>query len=262
MGPPGEEVRVTLQRMRMAGVDFARTVVPAVRDVLFPLRCLGCGSFGSLLCAGCEAGLEASRVGTDGRCRNCAATWDRETFCPRCEWWGWDSIDDCRAAFDMDGLPRRMVHSLKYIGTREVAPIMARLMARTPDSLTFDGAVAVPLHPSRMRERGFNQAELLLRALDWPRAPGSLSRVRKTGHQVGQGQSNRRLQVLEAFRYEGPSLTGQRILLVDDVVTSGATARECAMELKAAGARSVHVVAFARASFKDQDFVADRALRD
>lgn len=162
----------------------------------------------------------------------------------------------------MEGLPRRMVHALKYAGTREVAPVMARLMAKTADSLAFDVAVAVPLHPSRMRERGFNQAELLLRALEWPRAPGSLRRVRKTGHQVGQGQSNRRIQVMQAFRYAGPALTGQRIVLVDDVVTSGATARECALELKAAGARSVHVLAFARANFKEEDFVSGTALRD
>lgn len=248
--------------MRKAAMELARKVAPGVRDLLYPLRCLGCGAFGTLLCGRCEDVLESRRIASEERCRNCAASWSRETLCPRCEWWGWESIDDCRAAFDMDGLPRKLVHALKYVGTRETAPVMGRLMARAADSLAFDCAVAVPLHPSRMRERGFNQAELLLRTLDWPGLPGELRRVRKTGHQVGQGQSNRRLQVMEAFRYEGTSLSGQRIVLVDDVVTSGATARECALELKAAGAKSVHVVAFARANFKEEDFVRDRAIRD
>ncbi len=233
-----------------------------LRETLFPARCVGCGAFDELLCEKCRASLSASRIGREGRCRNCLGLWEGDGFCSRCEWWSWDSIDGCAAAFDMEGVPRRLVHALKYMGVREAAPVMAREMASLWDATAFDVAVAVPLHTSRERERGFNQAGLLVELLGWPGIAGELRRVRKTNRQVGQRQENRRRQVSGAFRYDGPSLQGRRVALVDDVVTSGATARECALELKAAGARTVTAVAFARANFRVNAFHTNAHIRD
>lgn len=232
------------------------------RDVLYPSRCIGCGAFDSLICERCAAALARGRIGGEGRCANCASEWREPGFCTRCEWWGWESLDGCRAAYDLEGVPRRLVHALKYEGVRDAAPVMARQMAGMWDASRFDVAVAVPLHVSRERTRGFNQSELLLGQLGWPLMEGRLERILKTAPQVGQRQENRRRQMAGAFRYTGPGLQGVRVVLVDDVVTSGATARECALELKAAGARTVTVAAFGRARFRADALAGNLHIRD
>jgi ComF family protein len=124
---------------------------------------------------------------------------------------------------------------------------MAERMTSMPLDSPFDVVLPVPLHRSRQRRRGFNQAEELLRYLDWPRAEGTLRRVRKTSSQVGRGVGDRRRNVSGAFEYDGPRLDGVRVALLDDVVTTGATAIECARVLHDAGARSIVAFAFARA---------------
>ena len=112
--------------------------------------------------------------------------------------------------------------------------------------------VPVPLDAARRRARGFNQAEELARALaltiagDYSLATG-LARVRETRPQVGLDRVARRENVGGAFAWRGPSLAGGRVLLVDDVMTSGATAEACAVALKAAGAAWVGLVTVARA---------------
>ena len=148
----------------------------------------------------------------------------------------------------MDGPARAAVHALKYSGVRAVVPVMAAPMRDLWDAHLFDVAIAIPLHARRKRERGFNQAELLLRELGWPRAPGTLTRHRRTRTQVGLRPRERRTNVNGAFSFTGSSLDGLAVVLVDDVVTTGATAEECATVLRDHGAGSVYVVAYARAS--------------
>ena len=105
-------------------------------------------------------------------------------------------------------------------------------------------------HRSRLRERGFNQSELLMRAAGWMEPVGCLLRTKKTNRQVGMHEGERRANVAGAFVYRGPALNGLSVAIVDDVVTTGATVQECATVLKEAGAREVWAVAFARASYK------------
>lgn len=192
-----------------------------------------------------------------GRCPNCAAAWGEPLNCPRCL--AWQALDGATAAFEMEGAARRAVHGLKYGRVRGLAPAMARHMAKLREVRPFDAAYAVPLHATRMRDRGFNQAEALLRQLDWAPGPGNLRRVRRTKTQVGQGVRERRANVSGAFAYQGPPLDGLTIALLDDVVTTGATVDACAAELKAAGARAVVALAFARASY---DPVSEHPPRD
>jgi ComF family protein len=168
--------------------------------------------------------------------------------CPRCAWWD-PGLDGCLAPFEMDRIARRAIHRYKYGPCPELAGILAPFIQPSLVPATFDAAVAVPLHRRRERERGFNQAQRLLDHLELPPIPGSLERYRYTSHQVGRGEDARRRGVGGAFRYRGPTLEGLRIALVDDVVTTGATARECAITLKDFGARSVTVIALARASY-------------
>ncbi len=181
------------------------------------------------------------------RCRNCAGKWEGSGNCPRC--YAWDALDGAIAAFDMEGAARRVVHGLKYRYIEALAATMAHAVARLPTAGSFDIAYPVPLHRSRERGRGFNQAALILSGLGWNPGPGSLERIRRTGTQVGLRPAERRANVSGAFRYAGPPLDGLRAVLVDDVVTTGATANECARVLKDYGARSVRIAVFARANY-------------
>jgi ComF family protein len=159
-------------------------------------------------------------------------------------------LEGVRAAVEMSGAARHLVHLLKYRYFEPAAGPMARAMRPLAESLAVDYAFAVPLHRSRLRERGFNQSELLMKGLGLPKGPGTLLRRRKTERQVGSGFRERLKHVAGAFAYEGPRLDGQTVAIVDDVITTGATMAECAAALTDAGARKVWGVAFARASYR------------
>lgn len=113
----------------------------------------------------------------------------------------------------------------------------------------FDAVAPVPLDPRRRRDRGYNQAEDLARALaeHWRLALAlDLRRTRTTRPQVGLDRAARRANVAGAFEWTGDSLGGVKVLLIDDVMTTGATAEACAVALKEAGASYVGVVTVAR----------------
>ncbi len=193
-----------------------------------------------------------------GRCRFCRAQWDdASTNCPRC--FHMQSLDGVRASCEMSGPARELVHELKYRYVRAAAPEMARHLGALRAETAFDVALAVPLHASRKRHRGFNQADEILRALDWPTAPGRLHRIRKTERQVGMDLGERRSNVSGAFAYRGEPLDGLNVAIVDDVVTTGATANACAQVLRDHGARRVYAFAFARKSY---DPVATSPIND
>lgn len=224
--------------------QLIRRVAQAGLDFLYPERCAVCGAFNASLCERCEETMcSAAAV---PRCSFCTAQWDGKDNCPLC--FGWDALEGARAAFDYEGPARALVRSLKYRNTRSLAPVMARHVAPILEASQFDHVFPVPLHRSRMRERGFNQVELMLRAMDVGQAPGRLIRIRKTRAQYGLSIRTRSRNVVGAFRYEGASLRGLRVAVLDDVVTTGVTANECARVLRDAGAASVTAIAFARAN--------------
>ncbi len=183
-----------------------------------------------------------------GRCPHCRARWEGTDNCPRC--YGLQAIDGVLAAVEMIGPARKIVHALKYQYVRQAAAVIAPHLLAACEDREFDAVFSVPLHRSRQRERGFNQAALLVRQAGWPDPPGDLVRIKKTTRQVGMHEGERRANVAGAFVYRGPALTGMRAAIVDDVITTGATVQECATVLKEAGAREVWGVAFARASYK------------
>ena len=161
--------------------------------------------------------------------------------------------DRARAAVRFDDCSRKLVHDLKYRDRHEVAALMGRLMAVAGQSLIGESAfvVPVPLFRWRLWRRRYNQSALLARRLcraDLPFRPDLLERTRRTAAQVGLGYRQRQANVRGAFkvpdRLRG-EIAGTTILLVDDVITSGATAGACAGALKAAGAARVNVLAFA-----------------
>lgn len=228
------------------GVAVGRRLLRLAIDLLYPPQCVGCGRWGTMLCAACLARADAERPAS--RCANCDAWWEAAGFCPRCL--PLRQLDGIRAAFEYTGVARRAVHELKFRFVRALAAPMAAAMAERLALDRFDAVVPVPVHRSRERWRGFNQAAELARRLPLPPVPGRLYRARRTRPQVGLPAAERRRNVAGAFVYEGSPLDGLRLALVDDVVTSGATVDECAAVLREAGAVSVTAVAFARASYR------------
>ena len=161
--------------------------------------------------------------------------------------------DRARAAVRFEEGSRRLVHDLKYRDRHEVAALMGRLMAVAGRSLMAEAAfvVPVPLYRWRLWRRRYNQSALLARKLsrdDLPFRPDLLERTRPTAAQVGLGYRQRQANVRGAFKVPerlSGDIAGRTILLVDDVITSGATANACAAALKKAGAERVNVLAFA-----------------
>ncbi len=160
-----------------------------------------------------------------------------------------------RAAVRYDEIGRTLVHALKYGDRLELAPLMGGLMARAGQELfaDADALVPVPLHWRRLWMRRFNQSALLAKAISRlagiPVAEGALKRVKATAQQVGLSKAERAQNLQGAFCVPpaGKALVaGRRLVLVDDVLTSGATADSAARTLLRAGAADVDVLVFAR----------------
>lgn len=231
-------------------------------DLLFPPGCAACGARPAAgpFCAGCSSRIETLPQLRCPRCAGPLPTFGRSDG--RREGEGAPLCPDCAealppfvrltACFVHGGAVADAIHRLKYRGRREVARPLGGLLATVArlDRDAVDGIVPIPLHRSRLRERGFDQAALLARALSrqlgLPLLVGLLRRTRDTAHQVGLDRAGRRRNVAGAFR-ASPRAVGRRLLLVDDVVTTCATAREASRALLDAGAREVRVVAVARA---------------
>jgi ComF family protein len=160
-----------------------------------------------------------------------------------------------RAAVRYDEIARKLVHSLKYGDRLDLAPTAGRWMARAGHELLAeaDALVPVPLHWRRLWARRFNQSALLARAISEasgiPVAIDALKRIKATAQQVGLSQRERASNVQGAFRVPPENkaqVQGRRLVLIDDVLTSGATADACARSLLRAGASHVDVLVFAR----------------
>ncbi|MGU3655663.1 MULTISPECIES: ComF family protein [unclassified Methylobacterium] len=153
-----------------------------------------------------------------------------------------------------DAVARRLVHRLKYEDRLDLARVMARMMAASGRTLIADAdcVVPVPLHRGRLWRRRFNQSALLARVITrsagLPFVATALVRVRATRSQVGLSRAARAENLSGAFRVataEQHRIRGRRILLVDDVMTTGATGNAAARALLRGGARSVDLLTFA-----------------
>jgi ComF family protein len=160
-----------------------------------------------------------------------------------------------RAAVRFDDVSRALVHALKYGDRLDLAPTLGRWMAGAGRNLLAgaDALVPVPLHWRRLWARRFNQSAALAKEISIrsgvPVAHGALRRVKATAQQVGLSRSERALNVQGAFRTPSDGkaeVAGRRLVLVDDVLTSGATVDACARALLRAGAADVDVLVFAR----------------
>jgi len=223
-------------------------VKTALLDLLFPLRCFGCGSEGSLLCPSCSRTLPRIELPF---CQRCGMPYTEGNLCPACLSYPL-SIDGIRSVFLFKGTARQAVLQFKYRHLKAAAEPLGQLMADflRSNPLTGEVIVPVPLHPRRLRRRGYNQASLLAievgRLSGLPVVEGALVRVRDTVSQARSASAaERRSNVHGAF--ECPQgLHGVKVLLIDDVCTTGATLDACAAALKAAGAASIWGLTTAR----------------
>src|SRR5438128_12574845 len=162
------------------------------------------------------------------------------------------SLARLRSAVAYEGPIEHAVHRFKYEGWRRLAGPLAQLIA---ERLAIEGlaarcVIAVPLHPARLRERGYNQAELLAaelrKRMALPATKGELVRTRSTPPQVGRDRLRRFENVKDAFGWRGAGLEDESILLVDGVGTTGAALNACASALRAVGSGPVTGVSIAR----------------
>jgi ComF family protein len=246
----------TVARCKRAG-ETVRAVLRAALDLALPR-----------LCAACRAPVEGQ-----GLCPQC---WSKLSFIsrPYCERLGIPFVYDpgpgilsmeaiadppayhrARAAVRFDEVSRALVHALKYGDRLDLAPMMGRWLANAGRELLADAdaLVPVPLHWRRRWARRFNQSAVLAAAVSAasgvPLAAGALKRMKATAQQVGLSRSERAANVAGAFRVppDGKAaVVGRRLVLLDDVLTSGATVEGCARALLRAGAANVDVLVFAR----------------
>lgn len=227
-----------------------RTSARTLADTLLPQDCLLCGALSgpAPLCAACHADLPLLPA---LHCPLCAAPTPTGERCGRCLQQAphFDAtVAAWRYAFPLD----RLVQALKYNGRLALAGLFAEALDRAlPADFVVDLLLPVPLHPSKLGERGFNQALEIAKPLaarrGWQLAADLAVRQRPTPSQTALPWVKRAANVKNAFLCPA-ELSGRRIAVIDDVFTSGATVNEFARTLKLRGAAHVSVLAVARAS--------------
>lgn len=217
-------------------------------DLFLPQSCIGCGKEGSVLCPSCSSHFP--RI-SPPFCRRCGLPLTKEP-CPDCQRRE-PSFDGLRAPFRFERLVRESVHLLKYDNLRCLAKPLAGELAEYLDKnpLPADIIMPVPLHPKKLRERGYNQSELVARELGGVLGlevdSCSLKRIINTKPQVRlEKAAARRENVDRAFHCPGKAASGRKVLVIDDVATTGATMNSCALSLIKGGASSVWGLTIAR----------------
>ncbi|MCC7519549.1 MAG: ComF family protein [Verrucomicrobiae bacterium] len=249
----------------MRGADQAivgrlRRLLRSAADLVWPRQCQICGETRfcerfAFLCDGCFASVSPI---VPPWCERCGLPFSglvgENASCPNCH----DAVlefERARAAVRFRGVVRRAIHGLKYRNELFWIPALEAWflegVAHHLEGERVEIVVPVPLHPVRERQRGLNQAALLARALararGLPFAPHVLERVRPTETQTCLDREERQRNLRAAFRARLPKTAAvRRVLLVDDVLTTGSTLSECAATLRAAGAEAVLALTLAR----------------
>ena len=210
--------------------SFWSSCSKAALNLLYPPKCGLCGL-----------------LGDEAICSVCAGSFQAKDLVLNSDH-GLEFVDHIAALYAYEGRASQAVLRLKYSRITSLAEPMARLIAEYAKDLNlldFDAFVPVPIHWTRRCFRGFNQSELLCEALPLDRVRTDLlRRTRATRSQTGLKPEERKRNLLGAFA-GSPNAKGMLIALVDDVLTTGYTAQECARALKEAGASEVVAIAFA-----------------
>ena len=218
-------------------------------DFLFPRFCVGCGKEGDFICGSCQASLMRIEPPV---CPKCGKPQINEMLCVSCVNWEAD-IDAIRSPFRFEDVIRKAIHEFKYRNLRAIASELAKLLDDyiIENPIPCEVLVPVPLHGKKLKERGYNQSAMLAKELSrLTGLPVNDSCLIRSCYNVPQAKTRnveeRRQNVIGIFKCTSEDLCGKKVLLIDDVTTSGATLNACALALKTAGAMSVWGLTLAR----------------
>lgn len=234
---PGPDFRYLARKWAWTGLDL-----------LYPPRCAGCGRPGARWCTECQATIHPLPIPL---CSRCGGPVSEPEDCPRCARQPL-SLVAVRSLAPFEGPLRNAIHRLKYYRDQPLAQTLGEALADYWQRLNWPAAlvIGVPLSRERLAERGYNQADLLAEMLAGaarlPAVRDGLRRRRHTLSQVGLSEPERWENVHDAFEARVERAAGRRILLVDDVFTTGATLEACAQALLLAGATEVYGLTIAR----------------
>ncbi len=238
-----------LAQIAHAAERATRSLLNPLLNLLFPPRCVTCHREGEWFCPACRSHVEFIDPPLCERCGRPLSN----TECRFCLEFPLQ-IDGLRAVAFFDGVTREAIHSFKYQHRPELASSFGVMLIDylRAHPLDFDLLIPIPLHHERERWRGYNQALLLAREIALHQNIAlwynGVERTRATLAQVGLDTRARRENVRDAFA-ANEGVAGARVLLIDDVCTTGATMNACAVALKHCGARSVWGLALARPRF-------------
>lgn len=219
-------------------------------DIFYPKKCITCGKHGENICFDCASKVEKIQTLT---CFGCGKLSENGKLCPKCKRGFGNSLDQILIAAKYETPIPEMISALKYDGFVEISELLGELLYEKYNKSISDAdaiLVPVPLHKDKEKQRGFNQSVLLSKYLS--NQSGNiicpcLVRIRNTRTQVGLHRKERIRNISGAFRaIESIELSGKTVILIDDVITTGATLFECGRCLKQAGAKKVIALVVAR----------------
>lgn len=212
----------------VSGLFVYQKFVTPLLDLVFPPRCSGCGRVDTTWCDVCHQALRAVPIHVHR-----------------------GEVTDLLGAAASgihQGKLQEAVQALKYNNVQHLAQILGMRLIDCLEQLnwSFDAVLPVPLHPQRLKTRGYNQAGLVAQVVSdhyhHPSLPDALTRIQFTRSQVGLNRAQRLLNVMDAFIAEPKWVSNKTIVLIDDVRTTGATLRACAAALQQAGAAGVYAL--------------------
>lgn len=229
--------------------EWLKQLQNEVIKFVFPGVCIGCGKFGDFICVDCDRKLPRL---LPPLCKMCGKPEPSAQYCPEC-WKKKSGIDGIRSVFIFEGIIRTAIHELKYYNLRSVSELLGEYMAGyfIQNAMTGDYLVPVPLHARRLKERGYNQSELLARHMSVvtgiPVLDKALTRIMDNRPQARTASvEERRKNVENNFCCGENIVEGKDVIIIDDVCTSGATLEACAKALNKAGAKRTFGFTLAR----------------
>lgn len=221
-----------------------------IMELFFPRFCVGCGYLGTYVCHSCETALERVKKNS---CYYCDKASPFGLTHPGCK--KKDGIDGHLSLYLYTGLFKKILHESKYKGAHQVLTTLLSLneLCKQREILIWKQlfsplVVSVPLHTNRLKQRGFNQSEIIAEKFTSAgfTIGSCLLRVGDTPHLANiKNKNTRKHQIRSAFKFKGEYIP-RSVVLVDDVITSGATLLECAKTLKQKGVQTVLTISLAK----------------